>query len=197
MTSRPSARKTASKAAGKLLSRSWIRKRGLVSAAWSSQARFRACWACAVQQFESAPEFTRPSARRDNLSRQMSQFEGSVVINRPIDEVWTFISDPQSASLWGRGVSEVVVTPSGPVGLGTTVRLLMSGSRMEARMIRYEAAKTFTLEFTAGPVKGSRLTYSVESVEGKTRLTRDLVMRLNGIWRLMQPVLNRREIRDS
>lgn len=134
--------------------------------------------------------------RRDNLSRQMSQFEGSVVINRPIDEVWTFISDPQNASLWGRGVSEVVVTPSGPVGLGTTVRLLMSGSRMEARMIRYEAAKTFTLEFTAGPVKGSRLTYSVESVAGKTRLTRDLVMRLNGIWRLMQPVLNRREIRD-
>ena len=93
----------------------------------------------------------------------------------------------------GCRVTEVVVTSTGPVGLGTTVRLLMSGSRMEARMIRYEAAKTFTLEFTAGPVKGSRLTYSVESVEG--RLTRDLVMRLNGFWRLMQPVL-RREIRD-
>lgn len=91
---------------------------------------------------------------------------------------------------------DVEVTSNGPVGLGTTLRLRMSGSKMEARIIKYEPVKTLTLEFTAGPVKGSKLTYSVEPVEGKTKLTRDLEMRLSGIWRLMQPILTRREIRD-
>ena len=126
----------------------------------------------------------------------MSEFAGSALINRPIEEVWRFISDPLSAPVWGRGVSDVVITSNGPVGLGTTLRLSMSGSRMEARMIRYEVRETFTLEFTSGPVKGSKLTYSVESVEGKTSLTRDLEMRLSGVWKLMYPILTRREIRD-
>ena len=126
----------------------------------------------------------------------MSQFEGSALIDRPIEEVWGFIADPQSAPVWGRGVSEVLVTSTGPVGLGTTLRLRMAGSSMEARIIEYEPEKKFTLEFTAGPVKRSKVTYSLESVEGKTRLTRDLELRLSGIWRLMQPVLARREIRD-
>ncbi len=80
--------------------------------------------------------------------------------------------------------------------MGTTVGLSMSGSRMEARMIRYEAVKSFTLEFKSRPVKGSTLTYSVESVEGKTRLTTDLEMKLSGAWKLMYSVLRRRRIRD-
>jgi hypothetical protein len=72
----------------------------------------------------------------------------------------------------------------------------MSGSRMGARMIKYEAGRTFTLEFIAGPVKGSKLTYSVESVEGQTKLATDLEMRLSGAWRVMYPILSRRRIKD-
>jgi carbon monoxide dehydrogenase subunit G len=126
----------------------------------------------------------------------MSEFEGGAVINRPLQQVWGFISDPLNAPVWGRGVSHVVITSNGPVGLGTTLRLNMSGSKMEARIVKYEAAKSVILEFTSGPVKGSKLTYSVESVKGKTKLTRDLEMKLTGFWKLMYPILKRREIRD-
>jgi hypothetical protein len=72
----------------------------------------------------------------------------------------------------------------------------MSGSKMEARIVKYEAAESVILEFTSGPVKGSKLTYSVESVGGETKLTRDLETKLSGFWKLMYPILNRREIRD-
>jgi carbon monoxide dehydrogenase subunit G len=130
------------------------------------------------------------------LVGQVSQFAGSAVINRPIEAVWSFISDPQNTPVWGRGVSDIVITSNGPVGLGTTLSLRMSGSKMEARMVRYEAGKTLTLEFTSGPVRGSKLTYSVESAEGKTRLTTDLEMRLSGVWKLMYPILTRRRIKD-
>jgi carbon monoxide dehydrogenase subunit G len=127
----------------------------------------------------------------------MSDFAGSALINRPIEEVWRFISDPLSVPVWGRGVSDVVITSDGPVGLGTTLGLTMSGSRMKARMITYEVDRTFTLEFTSGPVKGSKLTYSVELVEGKTRLTTDLEMRLSGVWKVTYPILRRRRIRPK
>lgn len=80
--------------------------------------------------------------------------------------------------------------------MGTSLRLRMAGSRMEARIVEYEPGKKFTVEFTAGPVKGSKVTYSLESIEGKTKLTRDLELRLSGLWRLMQPVLTPREVRD-
>jgi hypothetical protein len=126
----------------------------------------------------------------------MSEFAASALIDRPVDEVWRFISDPLSASVWGRGVSDVVITSEGPVGLGTTLGLSMSGSRMEARMVEYVPGKTFTLEFTSGPVKGSKLTYSVESVEDKTSLSTDLELRLSRFWKLTYPILSRRRIRD-
>jgi hypothetical protein len=67
---------------------------------------------------------------------------------------------------------------------------------MTARIINFEAYRTFTLEFTSGPVKGSKLTCSVEALEAKTSLTTDLEMRLGGVWKVMYPVLRRRRIRD-
>jgi carbon monoxide dehydrogenase subunit G len=72
----------------------------------------------------------------------------------------------------------------------------MAGRKMEARITEFEADKKLTLKFTAGPVKGSRVTYSLEPVGGDTRLTRDLDMKLSGLWRLMGPILSRREVRD-
>lgn len=126
----------------------------------------------------------------------MSEFAASALINRPSEDVWRFISDPLNAPVWGRGVSDVVITSDGPVGLDTTVALRMSGSRMEARMIEFEAGRTLTLEFTSGPVKGSKLTYSVHPVEGKTRLATDLEMRLGGVWRIFYPILVRRRVGD-
>jgi len=40
----------------------------------------------------------------------VSESAASALINRPIEEVWRFISDPLSAPVWGRGVSDVVIT---------------------------------------------------------------------------------------
>jgi hypothetical protein len=126
----------------------------------------------------------------------MSEFAASALINRPLGEVWSFISDPSNAEVWGRGVSDVVITSGRPVGIGTTVGLHMSESRMEARIVEFEAGSTLTLEFTSGPVKGSRLTYSVEAVDGKTRLSTDLEMRLGGLWKILYPILARRRVKD-
>ena len=67
---------------------------------------------------------------------------------------------------------------------------------MDARIVEYEADRTFTIEVRVRPVEGSKLTYSIESVEGKTVLSTDLEMRLSAVWTLMRPILSRRRIRD-
>lgn len=118
------------------------------------------------------------------------------MIDRPVEDVWRFISNPECAPAWGRGVSDIEITSDPPIGLGTTLRLRMSGSKVEARVMRFAPAKSLTVEFTGGPVRGSKLTFSVEEVDGRTILTRDLEMKLNGVWRLMYPILTRRETRD-
>lgn len=126
----------------------------------------------------------------------MSDFAASALIDRPIEEVWSFISDPMSAAMWGRGVSDVVVISKGPIGLGTTLGLNMSGSPMQARIVEFAAGTTFTLEFTSGPVKGSRLTYAVEAAGDKTILSTDLEMRVSGLWMVFYPILARRRKKD-
>lgn len=67
---------------------------------------------------------------------------------------------------------------------------------MAARIVQFEAGRTFTVEFVSGPVKGSRLSYSVEAVDGKTRLSTDLEMRLGGAWKILYPILARRRAKD-
>ena len=125
----------------------------------------------------------------------MSEFAGSVQIDRPVEEVWSFISDPQNVRAWGRQVSEVAVISPGPIAVGKTVRLRMSGQLLEARVIAMVPEQMFALEFTSGPVKGSIVSYALEAVEGGTRLTRDFVLRLAGWWTLLHPILRYREIR--
>lgn len=125
----------------------------------------------------------------------MSEFAGSVQIKVPVHQVWTFISDPENLRMWGRHVSEVAVTSQGPLVVGSTVRLRMSGQPLEARIIALVTEQMFALEFTSGPIKGSIVSYVLEAAEGGTRLTREFVLRLGGAWKLVYPLFRLREIR--
>jgi len=55
--------------------------------------------------------------------------ETSVVINRPIEEVWAFASDPFNIPRWNITRTRVRQTSPGPIGLGTTfeTRLVILG----------------------------------------------------------------------
>jgi len=52
----------------------------------------------------------------------MIGIETSVVIKRPIHEIWAFLSDPFNMPRWRSGRLAVRVTSPSPVGVGSTVQ---------------------------------------------------------------------------
>jgi hypothetical protein len=49
----------------------------------------------------------------------MARFKQSVVINRPVEQVFAFVSDLENDPPWS-GAAEMRRTSPGPVGIGTT-----------------------------------------------------------------------------
>jgi len=117
--------------------------------------------------------------------------EESVVVERPIDSVWRFVSSENLAKAMP-GVIDWKKTSVGPYGVGTTFREMRSKTPkvMDYRVTEFENFR-LGLEITSGPIRGTRITESVENVEGKTRLTETAHYNLSGLWKLARPFLDR------
>lgn len=122
----------------------------------------------------------------------MVKFEVSVMINRPAEVVWKTLTDPSSFQKLDRYCLEVKQTSAGPLGVGTTFQLKRSRTPKAPsfRVTEYDpAARKTTLEFTSGPVKGTRQQYTVETIKGKTRLTRTFDLKYAGLSKLLGPFM--------
>lgn len=67
---------------------------------------------------------------------------------------------------------EARYTSSGPRGVGTTAELVYPKQTLLLRVLEYEENRKLTLQFTSGPVKGTKTTFIFEMADGKTRVTR-------------------------
>jgi carbon monoxide dehydrogenase subunit G len=117
-------------------------------------------------------------------------------IDRPVEEVWRFVSDPGNVPKWYQGTAEVRQRSEGPTAVGTTFetviqfrgRSLVSG----ARCIVLNPNQEVTWEFTSGLMKRSTDSWRMEPIDEKsTRLTRVFDMSVSGFWRLIQPIVAR------
>jgi len=104
----------------------------------------------------------------------MVKVETSVMINRPIAEVFEFVVNPESGPQWESGLLEARKTSKGPMGVGATwqeVRQFL-GRRIEStdEVTEYEPNKKFSFKSASGPfpVEGG---YTFESANGGTRVT--------------------------
>jgi len=123
----------------------------------------------------------------------MAKMEASVIIERPVEEVWKFISDWSNAPKWMPSALEVKQTSAGPLDVGTTLqsrwstRLLSLGA---SRVTEYEPGRKITLETTSPQmIRGSRQSFGLENVEGKTKLNSAMETKINGFYRLVGPLL--------
>ena len=104
----------------------------------------------------------------------MIKIELSVVVNRPIEEVFAFTTNPENASLFQPDVLESRQTSAGPIGVGTTWQEVrhMLGRRIEStnQVTEYEQNKKLFFKTTSGPipVEGG---YTFEPVEGGTKVS--------------------------
>ena len=113
------------------------------------------------------------------------------MIDRPVEEVWEFLTDLSKLPKWNFGV-EAKQTSAGPLGAGTTLQLKASRMVYSARILEFESGKKWTFEFSSGPFKGSIENSSVEKVEGMARFTRKADLKFSGAYKLLGPFLTPR-----
>jgi len=120
--------------------------------------------------------------------------ELSVVIERPVEEVFAFATDPENDPLWQSTSLETERTSGGPVGVGTTFRNTSKflGRRIETayEVTEMEPPRRQCVKIVSGPIPGSGC-YLFEPAEGGTRFTQTFDAEVGGFFRLAEPLVAR------
>jgi len=130
----------------------------------------------------------------------MIREEGSVIILRPIDEVFAYVTELTHSPEWQAGLHEVRKLTEGPLGVGTRyafVRRFM-GRKMEAanEFVAYEPNRRVQFRVASGPMPGQG-TYLFEATPDGTKVTSRVELEPGGLSRLAAPLIAaslRREI---
>jgi hypothetical protein len=126
-------------------------------------------------------------------------WENTVVIDRPIDELWAVFLDFFNApSLPGSSFS-VRQTSPGPLGLGSTIRarrvILGFETVLIQRVTEWDPPNVVTVTIEGRPFRSTTDRVALETVPGGTRLTdtidMDLAPALKLLWPLFGPFQRR------
>ena len=122
----------------------------------------------------------------------MIRIETSVVIDRPIDEVFEFVSDVENNSLWQPSFLEGKQTSSGSLGVGTTITTTSRylGFRMKSdwEVVEFEPNKKYVAKSISGREQ-AKGTWTFEPVANGTRVDLVAEMGISGLFRIVEPIL--------
>jgi uncharacterized protein YndB with AHSA1/START domain len=128
----------------------------------------------------------------------VATFENTVVIARPIQDVFAFLSDLENIPRWNYAILETRKVSEGPVGVGTIyhqVRSVPSRSQERLELTAYDSPRHLEVRGQLGPFR-SRLSYALDAFPEGTRLTNAVELELRGPGRLLGRVAVPR-VRDA
>ena len=119
-------------------------------------------------------------------------YETRVVVNRPVDEVFAFWSNPFSGPRRGGGSLGFRVTPPGPIGLGSTIRLRMVAFGLERTLsgvvTEWDPPHAVTFSFAnEGPVVSGTIRTTLEATTEGTEAASVAEIEPRGVWKLLSP----------
>jgi uncharacterized membrane protein len=74
------------------------------------------------------------------------EFENTIPIDRPIDEVFAFLSDFENIPKWNYYVLEVGQLSESPIGIGTTYHQVRKSDQQDFRIIEFEPDHTVAVK---------------------------------------------------
>jgi uncharacterized membrane protein len=120
----------------------------------------------------------------------MAVIEASVIIRRPIEEVFAYVTDIKNLPLWESGSLEAERTSPGEASIGATAHGVdkVMGRRMAWTSIvkEYESDRKYNETVTIGSTLMD-VYHSYASVDGGTRFTLKYVIRASGLLKLLAP----------
>jgi uncharacterized membrane protein len=129
----------------------------------------------------------------------MSKIERSIVIERPLEEVWDFVQDTSKDAMWQTTLVESQVLTEGPRRVGTQVqevrRFLGVQIPMTLELTEFEPRHRSSLRAVSGgiPLSGS---YLLEPLDGGTKLTVTGQLEAHRLFKLAEQVFARMTSRE-
>jgi carbon monoxide dehydrogenase subunit G len=119
--------------------------------------------------------------------------ESSVIVNRPIDEVWEFMTDPFNVPRFGTMTLGFRQTSPGPVGLGTTGqgRIVILGfeTRISVTVTEMDPPHTFAFSMTGAGIRSGSLRQTLEATADGTKVVRVSEFEPQGMLKLLWPIV--------
>jgi carbon monoxide dehydrogenase subunit G len=123
----------------------------------------------------------------------------AIVIARPIEEVFDFVSDARNRPRWDDSVDSEELTSPEPIGMGSTVRTRMRSMgrdyELDWEIVQHEPPNRQRIESTSGPFP-TTLEYDLAEGTDGTRLLFSVTGRPAGALELMQPLIARNTQRN-
>lgn len=125
----------------------------------------------------------------------MAHAAHEVVIDRPIVEVFVFLSNGLNDPLWRKGVLEIERTTE-TVGVGATYKQTISGpggARMPGDYVvtAYDPPRLLAFEVTAGPVRPAGRFELTEDGSSRTKVSSTLDVTPTGAMRLVAGLIGK------
>jgi uncharacterized protein YndB with AHSA1/START domain len=122
----------------------------------------------------------------------MAAFEINLVINRPIEEVFAFISNPENLPRWRTATLEIKRVSPEPLDVGSTVkaRFTFLGRPFEGNLeiVAREPHQSYATRMVDGPFP-LEARYTLEPADGGTQLTLIVQGEPGGFFKLAEPLV--------
>ena len=121
----------------------------------------------------------------------MARAELSVVIDRPVEDVFAVLTDPEKQPEWSSATLEATKTSPGPVDVGSRARFVAKflGRRIEneSEVTEFEPNRRFTADAKSGPFP-FRIAMTFTPVDPGTRVDLTIEAEPGGFFRIAEPL---------
>jgi uncharacterized membrane protein len=117
-----------------------------------------------------------------------------VLISRPLDDVFAFVSDVRNRPQWDDSVKSEELTSPEPIQVGTTVRTRLRSMGREYQytweIVEHEPPNQMKVKSTSGPFP-TTLSFQFDGQDSGTRVKASVTGRPAGFMRVLQPFIAR------
>jgi len=125
----------------------------------------------------------------------MINLDIGTLIDKPVNDVFTFITNPANMSKWNSAVVSLEQVTPGAVGMGTKFKSVgeMMGRRIEGEMqvVAFEQDSKYGFQMDAGPVQVN-VTLTFKTVGTGTKLSLNAQGNPGGLFKLAEGVMQGR-----
>jgi hypothetical protein len=129
----------------------------------------------------------------------MTKFAHSVMIKRPLEDVWAYVIEPANDPVWLGPVIEVRGGAGVPLEVGSEIQQVAQflGRRFEVTLVvtEHEPMRRSSVRASASPVPVTG-SYTFDPVDGGTRFSMEGETDAHGLFKLAEPVFARMARRE-